>query len=48
MNIDAWSPGVINGFIAIEINSLLDVARIPLAVATTPQVTLKDPSDFKN
>merc|ERR1712086_763196 len=36
--IDTWNPSIINGFIAIEINSLVDLVRLPLAISTTPQV----------
>ena len=36
--IDSWNPSIINGFIAIEINSLVDLVRLPLAISTTPQV----------
>merc|ERR1711865_899686 len=36
--IDNWNPSIINGLIAIEINSLVDLVRLPLAITTTPKV----------
>merc|ERR1712166_1071026 len=36
--IDHMNPSIINGLIAIEINSLVDLVRLPLAITTTPKV----------
>lgn len=36
LNVNEWSPGLVNVIIAAEINELIEPLRLPLVISTTP------------
>ena len=39
IDISGWSPALINGLIALELNELLEYVRLPVVIATTPTLS---------
>ena len=39
IDINGWSPALINGIIALELNECLEWVRLPLVIATTPALS---------
>lgn len=39
IDISGWSPALINGLIALELNEMLEYVRLPVVIATTPALS---------